>query len=102
MDLLQMKSVSRRDTEKTIQEMDALIAEEQQRLVALGVVPDTTGQTAVTRKSNITKWIIMAVVAVLVMLLVGLMIWYFNKTEHLGDLNQDEFNKLMFSQINNL
>jgi len=91
MDLLIIKSSSRKITEKAINDMDlAMEAYRQTRPFIEEPIKEESGISM--------KWIIIAGVFTLVILIIGLMIWYFStKKEKL----EDEFQKLMIDRVLN-
>lgn len=86
-DLLIMKSASRRATERAMSEMDAH---------HLAMAPEEQAPSA---DSGSSKWFIIAGVIALVVLLIGLLIWYFVSQKE--RFESDQFQSLLIDRVLN-
>ncbi len=91
LDLLLIKSVSRRDTDKAISDMDAA------HLASTSATPVETSSS----DSGISmKWMIIAGAIALVLIIVGIMIWYFTKAAEKME-SKGEFQSLLIDRVLN-
>lgn len=100
-DLLIIKSVARRDSEKALATMEEIVVAERQRQIAMGIVPeeiDTDGMPV--QKSSTMKWILIIAAVVVVLLVLGIMVYYFTKAaENLETVSN--FQDLLINRVLN-
>lgn len=101
-DLLIIKSVARRDTEKALATMNEIIEAERQRQIAMGIEPDQVGPGGVsTKKRGTMKWLLIGAAIVVVLLLLGLAIWFFTKPAERLEQPADNFQSLYIDRVLN-
>ena len=101
-DLLIIKSVARRDTEKALNTMNEIVEAERQRQIAMGIEPDQVSPDDVpTQKSGMMKWLLIGAAVVVVLVLLGLAIWFFTKASERLEQPADQFQRLYIDRILN-
>jgi hypothetical protein len=89
LDLLLIKSVSRRDTDKAVADMEAVHA------AAASTTPD-----AAASAGGSMNWMIIAGAIAFVLILIGIMIWYFTKAAEKME-SKGDFQNLLIDRILN-